>query len=174
MNKKVFFMAALAASVSVFSGCSDDDNPKKSPGGAVAGVYEGALTMDDVPVDTFDVTAEYVSDSVVNLKLNAKILIYEINITNCQTSVIQDTVKGEGYYTLAGQTAISDFELMPGVAQSAIPSLPITIEGTAAVLGVQGVSAKGINLTIVVGNAALTELTNGQFPRTVKYNGLEK
>ncbi len=45
MNKKVFLMAALAASVGVFSGCSDDDAPA-SPGITPEGNVQGAV---DVP-----------------------------------------------------------------------------------------------------------------------------
>jgi hypothetical protein len=49
--------------------------------------------------------------------------------------------------------------------------VPVTITGTASTISVSGLSAKGVNLIITVGNG---ELGLPVFPLTVVYNGTEK
>lgn len=123
MKKNLFYyLFAVLCTVTLFTSCSDDDEPTVSMSEAVAGEYEGkldvALVIGGASVSTGDPLTQSVSvtragDTMVDLRITG-FSFQGMNLGNIELENCQLTDAGNGAYRFTATTELNLMNLLSG------------------------------------------------------------
>lgn len=154
MKKNLLLLFALVCSISLFTACSDDDDPVVPKASDLAGTYTGTLTLtlmgsstampDPVSIDVVAEDDNHVTVSLSNFELTEGVPL-NIEVDKCAVAW------NDNVASLSGSKELS-LDLFPGMP------LPTTVTGT--------VNGSEINLDIQVTDAPVVGTVGVTFEGT--------